>query len=99
MMDALGSHVRCVSDACPTPELCQLSHCRKGTVAIVRQLTAAPDVNQRLREMGFGEAQQVKVIQDQTNVLCQVSNSRLALSARLADQIWVQPVVQNGLAA
>ncbi len=91
-MDDSGTSPRCAVNACPTPELCRLSRCRAGTVAIVRQLTAAPEVNQRLREMGFGETQRIKVLQGSANLLCQVCNARLGLSARLADQIWVEPV-------
>lgn len=40
--------------------------------------------------MGFGEEQRVKVITLQNNVLCQVCNARLGLSARLAEQILVE---------
>ena len=57
---------------------------------VVKQLTASPDINQRLREMGFGEEQRVRVIAFQSNLLCQVCNSRLGLSARLAAQILVE---------
>lgn len=98
-MDVLGSNGRCSPETCPTPELCRLSGCRAGTVAIVRQLTATPEVNQRLREMGFGEAQRIKVLQGRSNLLCQVCNARLGLSARLADQIWVELVPTMAKAA
>ena len=98
-MDDSAIPLRCAAEACPTPELCRLSRCRAGTVAIVRQLTATPEVNQRLREMGFGEAQRIKVLQGSSNLLCQVCNARLGLSARLAEQIWVEPVPSLPLAA
>lgn len=68
-------------------------------MVIVRQLTASPDTNQRLREMGFGEEQRVKVITLQSTVLCQVCNARLGLSAKLAESIMVEPVSSLGLAA
>jgi hypothetical protein len=42
--------------------------------------------------MGFGEEQRVKVITLQNNVLCQVCNARLGLSAKLAEQILVETV-------
>ncbi len=75
----------------PAPRtLSPLSRVRAGCVVIVRQLTASDDTNQRLREMGFGEEQRVKVITLQNNVLCQVCNARLGLSARLAEQILVE---------
>ena len=98
-MEGSGNQPRCAQETCPTPELCRLSRCRAGTIAIVRQLTAAPEVNQRLREMGFGETQRVKVLQGSSNLLCQVCNARLGLSARLADQIWVELIHPLPLAA
>jgi Fe2+ transport system protein FeoA len=79
--------------------LCPLSKVRAGCVVIIKQLTAAPETNQRLREMGFGEEQRVKVITLQHNVLCQVCNARLGLSAKLAEAILVQPVAPLRLAA
>lgn len=59
-------------------------------MVIIRQLTASPDVNQRLRELGFVEDQRVKVITLQNNLLCQVCNARLGLSAKLAETILVE---------
>jgi len=41
----------------------------------------------------------VKVITLQNNVLCQVCNARLGLSAKLAEKIMVQPVASFRLAA
>lgn len=79
--------------------LCPLSKVRAGCVVIIKQLTAAPETNQRLREMGFGEEQRVKVITLQHNVLCQVCNARLGLSAKLAENILVQPIPALRLAA
>ncbi|HRI16396.1 MAG TPA: FeoA family protein [Verrucomicrobiota bacterium] len=84
----------------PRPgELYPLNKVRAGCVVIVRQLTAAPDINQRLREMGFGEEQRIKVITLQNNVLCQVCNARLGLSAKLAENILVAPAPPFRLAA
>ncbi|MBL9175511.1 MAG: ferrous iron transport protein A [Verrucomicrobiales bacterium] len=65
---------------------------RAGCVVIIKRLTATAEVNQRLREMGFGEEQRVKVITLQNNVLCQVCNARLGLSAKLAETILVEQV-------
>ena len=79
--------------------LCPLSKVRAGCVVIIKQLTAAPETNQRLREMGFGEEQRVKVVTLQNNVLCQVCNARLGLSAKLAESILVQQVSTVRLAA
>jgi Fe2+ transport system protein FeoA len=83
----------------PASGLSPLSRVRAGCVVIVKQLTADHEVNQRLREMGFGEEQRIKVITLQNNVLCQVCNARLGLSAKLAENILVQPVAPMRLAA
>ena len=75
----------CLPEACRAPEVCPLNSVRAGTTVVVKRLTASPEVNQRLREMGFGEEQRVKVLNLQSNLLCQVCNARLGLSARLAE--------------
>ncbi|MFO1457955.1 MAG: FeoA family protein [Verrucomicrobiota bacterium] len=76
----------------PLPPLFPLNRMRAGCVVIIKRLTANAEVNQRLREMGFGEEQRVKVITLQNNVLCQVCNARLGLSAKLAETILVEQV-------
>lgn len=79
----------CEPASCRTPQLCPLNRVRAGETVVVKQLNGSPEINQRLREMGFGEEQKVRVITLQTNLLCQVCNSRLGLSARLAELILV----------
>ena len=81
------------------PLLSPLTKVRAGCVVVIKQLTASPETNQRLREMGFGEEQRVKVVALQNNVLCQVCNARLGLSAKLAESILVQQVAARRLAA
>jgi Fe2+ transport system protein FeoA len=58
----------------------------------IKQLCAAPEVSHRLREMGLGEEQQVRLLSKQVQIICQVCHSRVALSARLAGAILVEPV-------
>lgn len=90
----------CQPESCRIPALCPLNRVLAGASVVVKQLTASPDINQRLREMGFGEEQRVRVITRQANLLCQVCNSRLGLSARLAEHIWVEwPAAPFRLAA
>ena len=79
----------CHPASCRTPQLCQLNRVRAGETVVVKQLNGSPETNQRLREMGFGEEQRVRVITLQANLLCQVCNSRLGLCARLAELILV----------
>jgi Fe2+ transport system protein FeoA len=47
----------------------------------------------RLREIGLGEEQVVKMVSSQSMVVCQVCNARLAIGAALAETILVEPIV------
>jgi Fe2+ transport system protein FeoA len=59
----------------------------------VRQLCAAPEVQARLREIGFCEDQIISVLTSRNNLICQVCNARLAISEKLAEAILVEPVL------
>jgi len=74
-----------------------LSRATAGGVFVVRRLDGTAETNQRLREMGFGEQQRVRVISLHSHVLCQVCNARLGVSARLADVIVVEPLGCSGV--
>ena len=65
---------------------------KAGTVVCIKQLLAAPDVTDRLREMGFGEQQRIKLLSRQANYICQVCNARLGISGELAERILVEPL-------
>jgi Fe2+ transport system protein FeoA len=58
----------------------------------IKQLAAPPEVSHRLRELGFCEDQPIRLLSQQANVICQVCNVRLGISARLADTILVEPI-------
>ena len=58
----------------------------------IKQLPASPEVSHRLREMGFGEEQHVRVVSQEANVICQVCHARLGLSQQLAETIMVEPL-------
>jgi ferrous iron transport protein A len=77
---------------CPNPAVCPLSKIRAGMAVRIRELSAPPEVCSRLREMGFCEDQQIRLLSQQSNVICQVCNVRLGISAQLADTIMVEPV-------
>jgi len=76
----------------PPPLTCPLSRVRAGMVARVRELSAPPAVTQRLREIGFGEQQEIRLLVRQSNLICQVRNARMALSSHLAQMILVEPL-------
>lgn len=65
----------------------------------IKQLLAAPDLCQRLRELGLSEEKQVRLLLQNKSVVCEVCNVRLGLCARLADSIWVEPLGNRQRAA
>jgi Fe2+ transport system protein FeoA len=81
-----------IEGQCAGPEVCPLNCVAAGTVVCVKQLALAPDVSDRLREMGLGEEQRVRLVSNQATVICQVCNSRVAISQELAESILVTPV-------
>lgn len=81
-----------VDGQCAGSNLCPLSRVKAGTVVCIRELSATPEVRVRLREMGFGEKQIVKLLSRQSNLICQVCNARLGISEKLAETILVEPL-------
>jgi Fe2+ transport system protein FeoA len=81
-----------VDGECAGSTVCPLSRVKAGTVVCIKQLDAAPEVRDRLREMGFGEKQIVKLLSRQSSLICQVCNARLGISEELAETILVEPV-------
>jgi Fe2+ transport system protein FeoA len=79
---------------CPQPFVCPLSHVRAGTAVRIKQLSTTPELTHRLREMGFCEEQKIRLLAQQANVICQVCNVRLGISAQLAEKIIVEPLHQ-----
>src|SRR4051794_6750269 len=75
-------------------EVCPLSRVQSGVAVRIKQLCAAPEVQNRLREIGLGEDQIVKLVTSRNNFICQVCNSRLAISEQLAQMIMVEPVLR-----
>ena len=73
-------------------ELCPLSCVKAGVAVRIKQLCAAPELQNRLRELGLGEDQIIKLLTSQTNFICQVCNARLAISQQLAQLILVEPL-------
>jgi Fe2+ transport system protein FeoA len=73
-------------------EVCPLSRVKAGVEVRIRQLCAAPELQNRLRELGLGEDQIIRLLTSQTNFICQVCNARLAISQQLAQLILVEPL-------
>jgi len=74
-------------------EPCPLNRVRAGVAVRIKQLCASPEMQARLREIGFCEDQIVRLVTSQSNLICQVCNARLAISAQLAQLIMVEPVL------
>jgi len=81
-----------VEGSCARPDVCPLSQVKAGTTVCVRELAASPEVRDRLREIGLGEAQKIRLLTSEANVICQVCNARVAISQELAEAILVEPV-------
>jgi Fe2+ transport system protein FeoA len=73
-------------------EVCPLSRVKAGMAVRIRELCASPEMQNRLREIGFCEDQIIRLLTSQTNFICQVCNSRLAISEQLAKLIMVEPL-------
>ena len=72
-----------------------MSRVKAGASVRIKQLCAAPAVQERLREIGLGEDQIIRLVTSQANFICQVCNARLAISAQLAQLILVEPLTQR----
>ena len=97
----LATRFATVSDTPPEPAklflgaetfVCPLSQVEPGTVCRVKQLLGTPEICLRLRELGFCEQQKVRMLKQERAMICQVCNARLALNAKLADVILVEPI-------
>ena len=85
-----GVNLRCEARCEP----CPLNRVQAGMTVRIRRLCAAPDVQNRLREIGLCEDQVIRLITGQANYICQVCNARLAISEHLARLILVEPVAR-----
>jgi Fe2+ transport system protein FeoA len=77
---------------CAGTEACPLSCIKAGTEVCIKELSASPEIQARLREMGLGEAQRIKLLSRDSSIICQVCNARLGLSRQLAEAILVEPI-------
>ena len=75
------------------PSVCPLTRLRPGTTCRVKELAASPELAHRLRELGFCEEQPIRLVSQSANLICQVCNVRLGISAELAASILVEPIV------
>ena len=84
MQNELAEQARC--------EVCPLNRVKAGVAVRIKQLCASPEMQNRLRELGFCEDQIIRLLTSQTNFICQVCNARLAISEQVAKIIMVEPL-------
>ena len=75
-----------------TSTLCPLNRIKAGIAVRIKHLCAAPELRDRLREIGFSENRVVKLLTSNSNIICVICNTRLALSEQLAKTILVEPL-------
>lgn len=64
-----------------------------GRFVRIHQLHSAPEVCNRLRELGFCENAVIRcMMNDEESLICQVCNSRVGLTHRIARDILVAPL-------
>ena len=73
-------------------DTCPLNRVKAGVAVRIKKLCASPETQIRLRELGFCEDQIIRLLTAHSNYICQVCNTRLALSHKLAELIVVQPL-------
>ena len=73
-------------------EGCPLNRVKIGIAVRVKKICASPDIQVRLREIGFYEQQIIRLLAAQFNCICQVCNARLAISQNPARLILVEPL-------
>ena len=82
---------------CAGGKLCPLSRVKAGATVCIKQLATAPDISERLRELGLCEEQRIKVLTSESTFICQVCNARLGISEKLADSILVEALAGEQL--
>ena len=87
-----AEHAAQCEDACPASEICPLNSVPAGTFVRIKQLASTPDINDRLREMGFCEEREIRLISQSASLLCQVCNARLGINPKIAQAIMVEPL-------
>ena len=71
--------------------LTPLSDAEAGVVLSVERLEGSESICRRLREVGFCEKAEVRLLSRGGQMICSVCGTRLALSRKLAKNIWVKP--------
>lgn len=77
------------------PSLTPLSEAKAGPILSVERLEGSEAICRRLREVGFCEKAEIRLLSRGGQMICNVCGTRLALSRKLAKQIWVSSVLSK----
>lgn len=75
--------------------LTPLSQAEAGSVLSVERLDGSEQVCRSLREVGFCEKAEIRLLSRGGQMICHVCGTRLALSRKLANKIWVKAFSKN----
>ena len=73
-------------------EVCRLNRVKAGVAVRIKQICGSPEMQKRLRELGFCEDSIIKLVTSQANLICQVCDARMAISEQIAKTILVEPL-------
>jgi ferrous iron transport protein A len=69
-----------------------LAQAKAGSRFRIVEIEGQPETCHRLREMGFCERAEVQKISGGSCLICKVCGVRMALSQRLAQSVFVEPI-------
>src|ERR1043166_3210187 len=78
------------------PQRMLLTELPVGATGRVCELNGKAEVCQRLRELGFCESAVIEKVSGQRTLLCQICNTRIALSDRAAEHVIVE-LIRGGV--
>ena len=94
LLETRFQHHAMQRSASPNPaiQMMRLTDLPAGTAGRVRELDGDPSVCLRLREIGFCESAVIEKIAGNRMLICQLCETRIALSDAAASHILVEPV-------
>jgi ferrous iron transport protein A len=67
--------------------VCPLTQVPVGDKCRIKEITASPELNQRMKEMGFCDDAEIKVLSQE--IICEVCQTKFGLCPKLAEKILV----------
>lgn len=74
-----------------------LSEIHSGELFLIQAIQSHPETRQRLRELGFSEQAVIRtIVNTSSRLICEVQNTRIGIHRRVAKDILVSPMKQQG---